>query len=370
MSCFICDVEITNKNDSKEHIFLNCIGGRKKVSGFLCAECNNRTGSEWDSEVDKHLSSLALQFKIKRERGDVPSKKIKCNDGKTIYCHADKISSDTIEHKVVDGKLIVKGPSKKRVEQYVQMLEKRHGFSLDYATSEFHKEYEYEHFDYTEHFHIPPLDSNFSKSIAKSAVSFFAKNKLDVNLCNVAKEYLVNNSTCCVNYAYDHEFDCTRPFAIPFHYIKIFNENNKVYAYIELYGFIRYLVLLSDSYQGHRLNLEHALDPTTGDELDLNSTTFVKVVEQHPAIHYQRVLEEFIFSVEYEKAFLSKLNSVQDKRCLESYEEFHRIFVSPSLRFLSERLVKIDRKILAIEFINKKQIELTELVINFIKYSK
>ncbi|RZP54578.1 HNH endonuclease [Vibrio vulnificus] len=370
MGCFICDVEITDENDSKEHIFLNCIGGRKKVSGFLCAECNNRTGSEWDSEVDKHLSSLALQFKIKRDRGSVPSKKITCNDGKTIYYHANKISSDAIEHEVTDGKLIVKGPSKKRVEQYVKMLEKRNDISLDHTTSEFRKEYNYEHFHFTENFHIPPLESSFSKSIAKSAVSFFAKNKLDVNLCNVAKEYLVNNGPCCVNYAYDRDLDCTRPFATPFHYIKVLNEKNKVYAYIELYGFIRYLVLLSDSYQGCRLNFEYALDPTTGNELNLNSTTLLKVAEQHPATYHQRVLEEFRFAVEYEQEFLSKLSSVQDQRCLESYEEFQRIFLHPTISFLSERLLKIERKMLAHEFIVKKQSELTEVVINFIKYNK
>jgi hypothetical protein len=370
MSCFICDVEITDKNDSKEHIFLNCIGGRKKVSGFLCVECNNQTGSEWDSQVDKHLSSFALQFKIKRERGDVPSKKRICNDGKIFYCHVDKISSDTIDHEVVGDKLIVKGPSKKRVEQYVKMLEKKSGISLDHTTSEFHKEHGQEHFHYTEKFNIPALDSNFSKSIAKSAVSFFAKNKLDLSLCNVAKEYLANNGNCCVTYAYDHDLDCSRPFAIPFHYIKLFNEGNKVYAYIELYGFIRYLVLLSDSYRGHQLNFEYALDPTTGTEIELNSTTLVKVAEQHPATHHQRVFDEFKFAVEFEQEFLSKLSSVQDEMCTESFEEFQKFFVHPSIRFISERLGNIDRKMLAHEFLVNKTSELTELVFNFIKYNK
>lgn len=359
MSCFICGVEITDKNDSKEHIFPNCIGGRKKVTSFLCAACNNRTGSEWDSEVDKHLSSFALQFKIKRDRGDVPSKKITCNDGRTFYYHVDQISSDAIEHEVIDDQLFVKGPSKKRIEQYVKMLEKREGITLDRTTSEFYQEDAYEHFHYTEHFNIPPLNSNFSKSIAKIAVSFFAKNKLDLSFCNIAKEYLVNNGTCSVNYAYDHDLDCTRPFATPFHYIKLFNENNKVYAYIELYGFIRYLVLLSDSYQGHQLNFEYSLDPTTGDELELSSPALVKVVEQHPGTLHQRVLEEFRFAVEYEQEILSGLCSVEVKRCAESYEEFSKIFLHHSIRFLTERLVRIDRERLAIEFIEKKLRELT-----------
>jgi hypothetical protein len=60
MNCFLCNDNICDKNDSKEHIFLNCIGGRKTVNNYICKTCNSKTGEEWDSEVDKCLSSLAL----------------------------------------------------------------------------------------------------------------------------------------------------------------------------------------------------------------------------------------------------------------------------------------------------------------------
>ncbi|MDK9776574.1 hypothetical protein KIV41_08325 [Vibrio sp. D401a] len=32
MECFLCDKAINKDNDSNEHIFLNCIGGKKKGS--------------------------------------------------------------------------------------------------------------------------------------------------------------------------------------------------------------------------------------------------------------------------------------------------------------------------------------------------
>ena len=47
--CFLCKVPLTSENDSKEHIIPQSIGGRKKVKGFICQDCNSTTGQEWDS---------------------------------------------------------------------------------------------------------------------------------------------------------------------------------------------------------------------------------------------------------------------------------------------------------------------------------
>ncbi|GAL13836.1 hypothetical protein JCM19233_4843 [Vibrio astriarenae] len=70
--CALCDVEITEKNDTKEHLIPNAIGGRKKVKGFICENCNNASGDDWESELAKQLNPLSLFFGISRERGEAP----------------------------------------------------------------------------------------------------------------------------------------------------------------------------------------------------------------------------------------------------------------------------------------------------------
>jgi len=47
--CALCDIKITKDNDTKEHIIPNAIGGRKKITGFICKDCNLRSGDEWES---------------------------------------------------------------------------------------------------------------------------------------------------------------------------------------------------------------------------------------------------------------------------------------------------------------------------------
>jgi 5-methylcytosine-specific restriction endonuclease McrA len=38
--CVLCENTITAETESEEHLIPNALGGRKKVSGFLCRDCN------------------------------------------------------------------------------------------------------------------------------------------------------------------------------------------------------------------------------------------------------------------------------------------------------------------------------------------
>lgn len=96
--CALCDNEITDKNDTREHIIPNSIGGRKKVKKFICISCNKKTGETWDSELAKQIHQLSLYLGTKRERGEVPSQIFETRDGKKITLNAD--ASMTIDKPV------------------------------------------------------------------------------------------------------------------------------------------------------------------------------------------------------------------------------------------------------------------------------
>ena len=87
--CALCNVKITKQNDSKEHVIPNSIGGRKKITGFICNECNNNSGEDWESDLAKQLNPLSLFFGIHRERGDVPSQIFDTTGGEKLKLNVD-----------------------------------------------------------------------------------------------------------------------------------------------------------------------------------------------------------------------------------------------------------------------------------------
>ena len=88
--CALCNIEITEQNDSEEHIIPNAIGGRKKVMGFICRSCNNKSGSEWDSDLSEQLNPLSLFLGISRQRGNVPSQIFETTSGEKVQIHPDE----------------------------------------------------------------------------------------------------------------------------------------------------------------------------------------------------------------------------------------------------------------------------------------
>ena len=89
LNCALCDIIITNENDTKEHIVPNAIGGRKKIKGFICRACNSTSGDSWDKELAKQLNPLSLFFGIKRERGSTPSQVFETTAGDKLKLHAN-----------------------------------------------------------------------------------------------------------------------------------------------------------------------------------------------------------------------------------------------------------------------------------------
>ena len=81
--CALCEATITAEKDSEEHLIPNALGGRRKVSGFLCRDCNSATGDSWDAELAEQLLPLCL-LDISRERGEPPSLRVVTSAGERL----------------------------------------------------------------------------------------------------------------------------------------------------------------------------------------------------------------------------------------------------------------------------------------------
>ena len=78
-TCYICGVELNDKNASVEHIIPNACGGKLKSREILCRQCNSLLGETYDSDLVKQLHFFCNMFDIQRERGKNP-----------LYVAADK----------------------------------------------------------------------------------------------------------------------------------------------------------------------------------------------------------------------------------------------------------------------------------------
>ena len=107
-NCALCGEQITQDNDTKEHIIPNAIGGRKKVTGFICNVCNNKSGDTWENELAKQLNPLSLFFRISRERGNAPRQKFGTTDGNEIVLEYDgsmTLPKPLYRENIVDGQV-------------------------------------------------------------------------------------------------------------------------------------------------------------------------------------------------------------------------------------------------------------------------
>ena len=88
-NCVICNSSFQNVQNSNERIIPNALGGRKKIKGFICVDCNNKTGMEWDAELIKQLEPMSLYLRIKRERSETKPQIFNTSSGGTIRLKND-----------------------------------------------------------------------------------------------------------------------------------------------------------------------------------------------------------------------------------------------------------------------------------------
>lgn len=296
--CALCDVAITDDNDSKEHLIPNAIGGRKKIKGFICRDCNNSSGDDWESELAKQLNPLSLFFSISRERGDVPSQVFETTGGDKLKLNVDGCMD--IEKPIYSEKPLESGagvqiqirarsiPEAKRMLQGVKRKYPQVDLNelLDNAKSQ-------------STYCSDMLNFNFSfggheagRSIVKSALALAVSSGIPAESCIEAMSYLKNEeSEACFGYFYESDLIKNRPEGIPLHCVSIkgCRETQRVIGYVEYFGVQRVVLCLADSYEGEEISSTYSINPITGEELNLVVELNLSSSEIREAYDYKKI---------------------------------------------------------------------------------
>lgn len=277
--CALCLAQITEENNTNEHIIPNSIGGKKKIRNFICNECNNKTGENWDSELAKKFAPFCTMFGIKKDRGEIPPLIVKTISGIEYRQFADGTfqplnpSFNVIPKEEKGFDISIQARTTDEAHRMLKGVQKRYKFKEETIQSL------QEQIAVKDFYLDEPIVHNFSfdteksgRSAIKSALALATSGGINPFDCNLAVDFLANDGDPNFGY-YDCNYDLvkTREVGCPFHaiYIHAIKETGQILAYIEYFGFHRIIACMSNNYSGETKRILYAINPMTGKEIDL-----------------------------------------------------------------------------------------------------
>ena len=299
-NCILCGNILTPVTASAEHIILNAIGGRRRVTGFMCRPCNSSSGAKWDAELASQLNPISLLLGIKRQRRDVPSQTFPTYKGGSVQLNADgkmTLGRPNIQ-KVQDGNttiLHVEARTRKELKRILEGMRRRYPqinlLDLEEMISTVPKK---------AYYNSDPMEIDMSfggpgsgKALVKSTVALVFDAGIDPKQCDLALAYLVNeDSEPCFGYFYDINKDLVidRPPNTPMHcvYVEGSSEKSTIFAYVEYYSIWRAVLCLSRSYSGKDFIHTYAINPITGEQLDVSIKFDLSLSDIREAYEYKK----------------------------------------------------------------------------------
>lgn len=267
VGCALCNVEITIENDTDEHVIPNAIGGRKKIKGFICRSCNSKTGHQWDSELARQFGSLCLLLGISRAAGRIQPKKFVTTNSEEVVLYPDGSMSFARPHVTRSKERIhITNIPKGDAQKYIRSLERKYptgkldvGEGSTYLSGLLRDSWS--------------LGGPYiGRSIVKSALALAVEYGVNPMECERARGYLLNHECeACFWYYYARDLVVNRPYGEPFHcvFVKSDPVARQLMGYVELFGFLRMIVCLSDNYLGSEFENGYSVDPLTGKSIEL-----------------------------------------------------------------------------------------------------
>jgi hypothetical protein len=277
--CALCDDPIALKGDSGEHIIPNSIGGRRKVWGFICRDCNSKAGDSWDAEIWRQFSHVAVMHGIDRDRGELPAIPVKTASGKQLMLQPDgslmpqKIKFEKVPN--VQGKGFLINATVRNRQEAEEMLR---GLAAKYP--EINVEEMLSKLKPSSEFLDSPItfgagfgDPLGGRSMVKTAIAMASHAGVKPSACDLALPYLLDkNSEAPYGLFYARDLVGKRPAGYTPHIVSVRGDpiSGYLWGYVEYFGMARIVLPLSDSYGGAFLSSTYAFNPANGKEVDID----------------------------------------------------------------------------------------------------
>lgn len=222
------------------------------------------------------MNPISNLLGIKRERGSAPTvvvdtlggQRLRHESGGRMTGHRVEISEEEIDGQI---HLNVSAPSARELKRHLGGLVRRYpqlqGVDLlSHAVAT--REYEPDPIG---------IELNFGgqaagRSVVKSCAALAHAVGVRLDDLELAREYLCGKNEPCFGYYNERDVVSDRPATRFFHCVHVQgNERTgKVVGYVEYFGYMRIVVLLSDAYRGAGFTECYAIDPVAGTEMEVS----------------------------------------------------------------------------------------------------
>lgn len=297
--CALCVMPITRSNDSAEHVLPNAVGGRLKVRGFICKDCNDRTGYTWDAELAHQLQALCLLIGVHRERGDTPPMIVQTTSGQALRMTAHDglhLPKPTYELVETDAGMQIRIAAR-TMEEARQMIEgaKVKYPSIDVEASLAQAQHRWAMPDGYMHHTFQVGGYAAGRSIVKSALAFAIHSGLLLKDCVKATDHLrdLTDSPAPLGWYYTSDVVKGRPLETPLTCVGVHAnpQTGLVLGYVEYFGLHRAVVELGRDFEGTEVRSIYGFDPRTAEAFLLDITLPFDEIEIAAIFDYQRIPE-------------------------------------------------------------------------------
>ena len=275
MKCYSCNEELLSGNLSEEHIFPNAIGGKIVSKKILCGNCNIKFGI-YDKEIDKIFGAFVVHYGIKRDRDGYhpPVYGVDEATNKSVMLHSNRPRTFTDPVTEFRGNTFtISAYNAKRANLELEKIKKemeKKGLRVD--TSEMKIEN-----DTTEDKHVTYVDLIpdyyiLLRGIVRIFLNLYIDRFGQNSIFKKAIEFVNDTQVKIPNRFCTYYFTDLRNgihTGKVLHSIVFKNEKNFIKGYMELFGAVGFIALLSNEYKGKDFNLGFSYEIDTFEESEL-----------------------------------------------------------------------------------------------------
>lgn len=352
--CVICDEPIGANRDSKEHVMTEAIGGRLTVKGFICRRCNNDAGRTWDAHLASQLHPLSLMFGVQRQRGATPGLQITTTAGEELVINADGpftlARPSFTEEKVPEGvKIQIVARSMEEAKKMLAGVKRKYP-SVDVDQILANAQMSTSYPEGLIHHRLDFGGEISGRSIVKSVLAMAYHAGVPTSVCLDALDYLRNSSAApCFGYYQETDLVVDRPAEVPLNCVSVEAnpDTGLVLGYAEYFGVHRVVVRLGRGYAGHKVQACYAVDPRTGDKLELSIRFGFNEADIQDIFDYKRIPDGAIqeaFAKVMPAAIKRQFEAERERVTREAAEyAFANCGAKPGERLTKEQVQRLSR---------------------------
>lgn len=329
--CYICDEELTDTNNSDEHIILNSIGGHLHSKQLLCKKCNSKLGDTADAKLAEDLSFYTDMLKVKKVRNN-PHKQIMLDDeghevvvneaGAKIELRRPYKNIDK-EEGLNNIRIQITARNKKELMGILNSIVREGTIHQEEADKLINKAVTIEHRPIL-HKQISISQEAFP-SIIKSAVNYYLYKTQDTPRIKHLIPYILGEKDAkevlYLHHLKELPYDETKEEVTHMIHIEGCKDTALLYAMMEYYGIFIYIVVLDSDYHGDYINETYTYDTIEGCEI--NRSFSLPLTLEDLNVFREQPHDEYVKYLPYIKERCDRVMNIWQRR--NDHEELLKI---------------------------------------------